>query len=123
MSEEIKNIGTCEFCGQTRVIETLGGIALPQAELDRTATELCKCEGAQAEKRRIERKRKINDYVSKHFRAEQIGAIKTIIESVERQEFEKVRVNLDGKTADFWLDAQIMLHMKVKKVDEDEVTV
>ena len=71
MSEEMKpKTGTCAFCGQSVFVDTIGEVT--QAELDSMATDKCMCPDAQSERRKKERKAKIEAYINKHFN-ERIG--------------------------------------------------
>lgn len=75
MADKNGKIGICAFCGQTRVIETIGEVS--QLELDRMATERCLCGEAQAEKRKKARKAKINEFIQRKFPDEKRRALIT----------------------------------------------
>ena len=65
MSELSDKIGTCRFCGQTRVIETVGEVT--QDERDQMATEMCGCPGALSEERKKARAAKIVRWIQKTY--------------------------------------------------------
>ncbi len=122
MSETENNkVGTCAFCGQTAIIETIGEVS--QAELDQMATDKCMCKEAQSERRKKERKQKIKTYVEKHFSAEKIDFINAAIAMVETFEFDKVSMNYDAKTCTIWMDADSYLHIKIQHREDDELKV
>lgn len=122
MSETENNkVGTCAFCGQTAIIETIGEVS--QAELDQMATDKCMCKEAQSERRKKERKQKIKTYVEKHFSAEKIDFINAAITMVETFVFDKVSMNYDAKTCTIWMDADSYLHIKIQHREDDELKV
>ena len=118
---ENKNVGTCAFCGQTAIIETIGEVS--QAELDQMATDKCMCKEAQSERRKKERKEKIKKYVDKHFSAEKIDFVNAAIGMVETFAFDKVSMNYDAKTCTIWMDADSYLHIKIQHREDDELKV
>ena len=118
---ENKNVGTCAFCGQTAIIETIGEVS--QAELDQMATDKCMCKEAQSERRKKERKQKIKTYVAKHFTAEKIDFVNAAISLVETFVFDKVSMNYDAKTCTIWMDADSYLHIKIQHREDDELKV
>lgn len=119
--KELKKIGTCAYCGQTRVIETLGEVT--QKELDRMATERCLCQGAQGEKRKKARKAKINEFIRKKFPHEKLaGEIFMVIDTVEDDTFEEVTLKLyPDKNVRIWKDSDSNLHIKIKRIEDDEL--
>lgn len=122
MSEtENKNVGTCAYCGQTAIIETVGEVT--QAELDSMATDKCMCKEAQSERRKKERRQKIKNYVSKHFSAERIDFVNDAIAMVEGFDFDKVSMNFDAKTCTIWMDSDSYLHIKIQHREDDELKV
>lgn len=120
-NKELKNVGTCAYCGQTRVIETLGEVT--QKELDRMATERCLCQGAQEEKRKKARKAKINEFIRKKFPHEKLaGEMLELIDAVEDDTFEEVTVKLyKDKIVKIWKDADNFLHIRIKRAEDDEL--
>lgn len=124
MSEKKKEkIGTCAYCGQTRIIETIGDVDLTQAELDAMATERCVCPPAQEEKRKKARKKKINDFVTKKFNSPKLQEeIFTIIASVEDDTFEKVTLKLyPDLNVRICKDSYSNLLIKIKRTGNDEL--
>lgn len=122
-NKELKNIGTCAFCGQTRTIETIGDDELTQAELDAMATERCMCVPAQEEKRKKARKKKINDFVNKKFPSPKLaGEIFMVVDTVEDDTFEEVTLKLyPDKNVRVWKDSDSNLHIKIKRIEDDEL--
>lgn len=124
MSEKKKEkIGTCAYCGQTRIIETIGDVELTQAELDAMATDRCTCVPAQEEKRKKARKKKINDFVTKKFSSPKLqGEIFEIINTVEEDTFEEVTLMLyPDMNVRIWKDSYSNLHIKIKRTEDDEL--
>ena len=124
MSEKKKEkIGTCAYCGQTRIIETIGDVDLTQTELDAMATERCVCPPAQEEKRKKARKKKINDFVTKKFNSPKLQEeIFSIIASVEDDTFEEVTLTLyPNLNVRIWKDSYSNLLIKIKRTENDEL--
>lgn len=124
MSEKKKEkIGTCVYCGQTRIIETIGDVDLTQAELDAMVTERCVCPPAQEEKRKKARKKKINDFVTKKFNSPKLQEeIFTIIASVEDDTFEEVTLKLyPDLNVRIWKNSYSNLLIKIKRMENDEL--
>lgn len=122
-SNKIEKIGTCAFCGQTRIIETVGDVELTQAELDKMATERCLCAPAQEEKRKKARKAKIHEFINKKFLSTKLaGEMLTIIDTVEDGTFEEVSLKLyKDKNVRIWKDSNNDLHIKIKRIEDDEL--
>ena len=118
---ENNKVGTCAFCGQTAIIETIGEAS--QAELDQMATDKCMCKEAQSERRKKERRQKIKTYVTKHFTSEKVDFVNSAIAMVEAFEFDKVSMNYDAKTCTIWMDADSYLHIKIQHREDDELKV
>ena len=124
MSEKKKEkIGRCAYCGQTRIIETIGDVDLTQTELDAMATERCVCPPAQEEKRKKARKKKINDFVTKKFNSPKLQEeIFSIIASVEDDTFEEVTLTLyPNLNVRIWKDSYSNLLIKIKRTENDEL--
>lgn len=113
--------GTCQYCGQSQIVETVGEST--QAERDAIATDRCTCSQAQIERRKKERKVKIKAYIRKHFTPERADLVRAAINLVEGNDLDKVSLNYDSKTCTIWLDADAYLHLKVQRRDEDELKV
>ena len=60
--EDEKQIGTCKYCGQSKMIQTIGEVS--QARLNEIATTECQCGGARAERELEERKTKIESFLN-----------------------------------------------------------
>lgn len=121
--KELKNVGTCAYCGQIRAIEMIGDVELTQAELDAMVTERCTCVPAQEEKRKKARKKKINDFVNKKFPSQKLaGEIFMVIDTVEDDTFEEVTLKLyPDKNVRVWKDSDSNLHIKIKRIEDDEL--
>lgn len=113
--------GTCAFCGQTQFIDTIGEVT--QAELDSMATDKCMCPEAQSEKRKKERKAKIEAYINKHFNELMGKFVREAISMVETFEADKISINYDSKTLTIWLDSDSWLHLKIQHREDDELKV
>lgn len=122
MSEEMKpKTGTCAFCGQSIFVNPIGEVT--QAELDSMATDKCMCPEAQSERRKKERKAKIEAYINKHF-DERLGKyVREAIAMVEDFEVDKISINYDSKTLTIWLDSDSWLHLKIHHREDDELKV
>ena len=122
MSEEMKpKTGICAFCGQSIFVDTIGEVT--QAELDSMATDKCMCPEAQSERRKKERKAKIEAYINKHF-DERLGKfVREAIAMVEDFEVDKISINYDSKTLTIWLDSDSWLHLKIQHREDDELKV
>lgn len=122
MSEtENNNVGVCHYCGQSVFIETVGEVT--QAELNEMATNKCMCPEAQAERRKKERKAKIEGYINKHFTPNLGDFVRAAIAMVEGYEADKISVNYDSKTCTIWLDSDSWLHLKIQHREDDELKV
>lgn len=113
--------GTCAFCGQSIFIDTNDEVT--QAELDEMATDKCVCPEAKSERRKKERKEKIEEYISKHFNEPMGDFVRQAITMVETFEVDKVSINYYSKTLTIWLDADSWLHLKIQHREDDELKV
>ena len=113
--------GTCQFCGQSLFIDTIGEVT--QAELDSMATDKCMCPEAQSERRKKERKAKIEAYINKHFDLRIGNFVREAIAMVEDFEVDKISINYDSKTLTIWLDSDSWLHLKIQHREDDELKV
>ena len=118
---ELRNVGTCAFCGQTATIETVGEVT--QEQLDAIATDRCMCKEAQSEKRKKERRAKIDAYIKKHFDISMEQFVQDAVKIVEDYVVDKVSINYDSKTCTIWLDADSWLHLKIQHREDDELKV
>ena len=59
--EDEKQIGVCKYCGQSKMIQTIGEVS--QARLNEIATNECQCGGARAERELEERRANIESYL------------------------------------------------------------
>lgn len=119
--KELKNVGTCAYCGQTRVIETLGEVT--QKELDRMATERCVCQGAQEEKKKKARKAKIDEFINKKFPYGKLAEeMHLLVDMIEDNTFEEVTAKLyKDKLVKIWKDSDNYLHIRIKRTEDDEL--
>ena len=119
--KELKNVGTCAYCGQTRAIETLGEVT--QKELDRMATERCVCQGAQEEKKKKARKAKIDEFINKKFPYGKLaGEIHSLVDVIEDNTFEEITAKLyKDKLCKIWKDSDNYLHIRIKRTEDDEL--
>ena len=113
--------GTCAFCGQSIFVDTIGEVS--QAELDAMATDKCMCPEAQSEKRKKERRAKIDAYIKKHFDVSMEQFVQDSIKMVEEYVVDKVSINYDSKTCTIWLDSDSWLHLKIQHREDDELKV
>lgn len=120
-NENEKNLGFCHFCGQSQIIETLGNVT--QEERDQLATNKCMCPEAQSDRRKKERKAKIEAYINKHFSDRVGNYVRESIDMVESFDVDKVSFNFDSKTCTIWLDSDSWLHLKIQHREDDELKV
>ena len=122
MSEEMTpKTGTCHYCGQSIFVNPIGEVT--QAELDSMATDKCMCPEAQSERRKKERKAKIEAYINKHFNERMGKFVREAIALVEDFEVDKISINYDSKTLTIWLDSDSWLHLKIQHREDDELKV
>lgn len=122
MSEEMTpKTGTCHYCGQSIFVNPIGEVT--QAELDSMATDKCMCPEAQSERRKKERKAKIEAYINKHFNERMGKFVREAIAMVEDFEVDKISINYDSKTLTIWLDSDSWLHLKIQQREDDELKV
>lgn len=118
----MENTGTCHYCGQSVMLETVG--ELTEEQLDAMATEICKCPEAQSAQRQKERREKIESFVKRHFDEPQYHFIEEVIEIVEAEEVSEVTFKLtDDRSVKIWLDKDYYLNLKIKHTEEDELKV
>ena len=66
MDNELPRImGTCKYCGQTRIIQTIGEIT--QARADELASEQCDCQGAKVEQNRARKIKRADEWAENRF--------------------------------------------------------
>lgn len=127
MSEINNKLGTCRFCGQSRVVETIGDVT--QDERDEIATELCGCRGAQSESRKKARSEKIKRWVAKTYDDESLqDLIKRLIWHIEQQyenpeaAIESVQIKeTDGHVLTMNLNNDLDLCVSRKRTDKEEL--
>lgn len=95
--ENTKQMGTCRFCGQTFMIETISGEAT-EAQLEEHATQMCNCPEAKAYQGVIEAKdkamRNIEILFDKFPKAKEL--LQAAVEPVAGGAIKSVTVNLEG---------------------------
>lgn len=90
-NEEVAQIGYCDFCHQGMTIQTVGEAS--QERLNIIATNKCMCPEAKSERRKIERREKVNSYVEKNFSEDAAPTIKSLVELVEHGEFDQIVIH------------------------------
>lgn len=127
MSEINDKLGTCRFCGQSRVIETVGDVT--QDQRDEMATELCDCPGAKSESRKKARSEKIKRWVAKTYDDESLqDLIKRLIWHLEQlyenpeAAIESVQIKeTDGHVLTMNLNNDLDLCVSRKKTSKEEL--
>ena len=127
--ENREQISTCKFCGQTKMIQTVAPVS--QAELDNMATDMCMCPEADKERRKKERKAKIDVFINNNFKDEELkedihGAIDMIWDSEHKRKHTHQSITLqpsEDETIKIWKDADFNLRIKAKTVDNCELKV
>ena len=87
-NEEVAQIGYCDFCHQGMTIQTVGEVT--QERLNIIATYKCQCPEAKSERRKIERREKVNKYVENNFTEDAVPTIKALVELVENGGFNQI---------------------------------
>lgn len=122
--EESKNTGTCRFCGQSSIVETVGEST--QEERDLIATERCTCPEANTERLRKEREAKIKEFVEKHFSYDQQDIVKAMVATVRKHYengMDEISFKSGCKQTRIWIDADNYIHIKTKKTEDDELKI
>lgn len=118
----MERTGTCEFCGQSMMVDADQGAS--QAEVDALASSLCMCPDAQSDRRKKERRKKIAAFVSKNFDEATAFLVNETIMAIEGRDIDEATYKLtDDRTARLWLDNDDYLRIRVKKTDEEELKV
>lgn len=115
-------MGTCKYCGQTRLVQTVGDIT--QAKADEIASEQCDCQGAKVEQNRQRKIKKANEWAEQRFEntPEVISLFKESIRSITNREVEKVSIKDNHSwTHVVQLDSDGYLNIKSSKKVEEEV--
>lgn len=115
-------MGTCKYCGQSRIVQTVGEIT--QAKADEIASEQCDCQGAKVEQNRQRKIKKANEWAQQRFEntPEVISLFKEAIRSITNNEVEKVSIkDTHSWTHVVQLDSDGYLNIKSSKKVEEEV--
>lgn len=119
------NHGTCQYCGQSRIIETVGEVS--QAERDAMATEACNCPEAQSAKRKAERDQKKETYLhEKLANPEHRELMAACIEAVDKWDsgIDWVQIRMTtGEVHKISMTKDYNLKIKVTKKNEEETTI
>lgn len=119
------NRGTCQYCGQSRIVETVGEVS--QAERDAMATDQCFCPEAKEARRKAEREKKKTKYLEEKFKGSPAKEFMAhCIEAVDKWDsgIEYVQVKLDnGWTHKVYLNKDSDLKIKITKKNEEETTI
>ena len=113
--------GTCRFCGQTKMIKTVGDIT--QSQADEMATEGCDCKEAKVWQNRQSKINKAEEWARLRF--EHTPNILSIFfeafELVTNHDIEKVSIREEDWTHNIFLDSDGFLNVKSSKKVEEEV--
>lgn len=113
--------GTCRFCGQTKMIKTVGDIT--QSQADEMATEGCDCKEAKVWQNRQSKINKAKEWAKLRF--EKTPNILSIFfeafELVTNHDIEKVSIREEDWTHNIFLDSDGFLNVKSSKKVEEEV--
>ncbi len=122
MDNELPKImGTCKYCGQTRLIQTIGEIS--QDKADEIASQECDCTGSKVEQNRLSKINKANEWAEQRFEnnPEVLDLFREVFRSVTNNEVEKVSLKVDSWTHNVFLDSDGYLNVKSSKKVEEEV--
>lgn len=113
--------GTCRFCGQTKLLKTVGDIT--QSQADEMATEGCDCSDAKVWQNRQSKISKAKEWARLRF--ERTPNILSIFfeafELVTNHDIEKVSIREEDWTHNIFLDSDGFLNVKSSKKVEEEV--
>ncbi len=120
-NEMPQTTGVCKYCGQRKLIQTVGEIT--QAQADEIVTSECDCPDAKKMKNRKSKITKANEWAELRFERtpEVIALFQEVFRSVTNNEVEKVSIKANEWTHNVFLDSDGYLTVKSsKKVDEEE---
>ncbi len=116
--------GTCRFCGQSKLVTTVGDVS--QSELDMMVTDSCDCPDAKSDRRVRERKKKKDEYLES-FSIENVRQfMQECLDAVDKWDsgIKDVQVRLDdGWTHKIYLNKDSDLKIKTTKKNEEETTI
>lgn len=122
MDNELPRImGTCKYCGQTRIIQTIGEIT--QARADELASEQCDCLGAKVEQNRARKIKRADAWAENRFEntPEVLDLFRQAFRSVTNNEIDQVSIKDNSWTHVIKLDSDGYLNIKSSKKVEEEV--
>lgn len=122
MDNELPRImGTCKYCGQTRIIQTIGEIT--QARADELASEQCDCQGAKVEQNRARKIKRADKWAENRFEntPEVLDLFRQAFRSVTNNEIDQVSIKDNSWTHVIKLDSDGYLNIKSSKKVEEEV--
>lgn len=112
---------TCRFCGQTKLLKTVGDIT--QSQADEMATEGCDCVDAKIWQHRQSKIKKAREWAK--YRFEKTPNILSIFfeafELITNNDIEKVSIREEEWTHNIFLDSDGFLTVKSSKKVEEEV--
>lgn len=122
MGNELPQImGNCKFCGQSKLIQTIGEISKEKA--DEMVTLECECKEAKIYQNREGKIKKAQEWAQ--YRFENTPKItklfNEIFEYVTNNEVEKVSVKEGEWTHNIFLDSDGFLNVKSSKKVEEEI--
>lgn len=120
-NEFVKNMGTCKFCGQTRMVKTIGDIT--QSKADEIATNECSCKDAKVFQNRESKIKKAQEWVRLRFEHQpNIQEVFNVaVEAVANHDIEKTSIKEGDWTHNIFLDSDGYLNVKSSKKVEEEV--
>lgn len=114
--------GMCEYCGQVHTVTVIGDT--PDV-LNRAATEMCTCGGAQKAKRKKARDKVVSEFLDNNFQYEEdMQFIREAIESVELWDggIKAVTVEMDdGWKHTIKLNTDLELLISSKKTEKKDL--
>lgn len=116
-----KMMATCRFCGQTRLVQTVGDVS--QDKLDEVATDQCDCSDAKVYHNRQQKIRRASEWADGYFenRPSIITLVKTAFQGVTNHDCEQVQIKDGEWTHTIYLDSDGYLTVKSgKKITEEQ---
>lgn len=120
-NEFVKNMGACKFCGQTRMVKTIGDIT--QSKADEIATNECNCKDAKVFQNRESKIKKAQEWVRLRFEHQpNIQEVFNVaVKAVANHDIEKTSIKEGDWTHNIFLDSDGYLNVKSSKKVEEEV--
>lgn len=122
MDNELPKImGTCKYCGQGRLIQTIGEIS--QEKADEIASQECDCQGAKIEQNKVRKIARADKWAENRFceTPQVLEIFKQAFRAVTYHEVDQVSIKDNSWNHVIKLDSDGYLNIKSTKKVEEEV--